>query len=83
MKPTVTLKHLASRLHEQTLEVAALRAALAVQVARIVRLEAELEPHAMRALFAGPASGTVILAAVDNRRSERRLPPGVTVSPIQ
>jgi len=83
MKPTVTLKHLASRLHEQALEVAALRAALAVQVERIVRLEAELEPHAIRALFAGPVSRTAILAAVGNRRSERGLPPSVTVGPIQ
>jgi hypothetical protein len=64
MKP-LTLKHLASRLHEQTMEVAALRAALAIQVDRIIRLEAELDarPYApgprqpIRALSAEAASG--------------------------
>ena len=41
-RPTVTLKHLASRLDEIAMEAAVLRAALAVQVDRIIRLESDL-----------------------------------------
>jgi hypothetical protein len=55
-----TLKHLASRLTEQRLEVAALRAALEAHAKRIAHMQAELElwPHspgfrqAIRALSA-------------------------------
>ena len=62
---TTTLKHLASRLTEQTLEVAALRAALEVQARRIARMQAELDlwphapgfRHAIRALSAERPSG--------------------------
>jgi len=41
------LKHLASRLQEQALEIAALRAALEAQTQRIADLQSELElwPH--------------------------------------
>jgi len=43
-KPTTTtLKHLASRLDEQALEVAALRSALEVQTRRIADLQTDLE----------------------------------------
>jgi hypothetical protein len=57
---TTTLKHLASRLTEQRLEVAAMRAALEAQAERIAHMQAELDlwPHspgfrqAIRALSA-------------------------------
>jgi hypothetical protein len=63
--PTTTLKHLASRLHEQEIEVAALRSALEVQSLRIAALQSELElwPHSpelkrvVRALAADLPSG--------------------------
>jgi len=62
---TTTLKHLASRLTEQTLEVAALRAALEGQAKRIAHMQAELEVwshapgfrQAIRALSAERPSG--------------------------
>ena len=62
---TTTLKHLASRLAEETLEVAALRAALDVQAHRIAHMQGELDlwPHspgfrqAIRALSAERSFG--------------------------
>jgi hypothetical protein len=44
---TTTLKHLASRLDEQAIELAALRSALEVQTRRIADLQTDLElwPH--------------------------------------
>jgi hypothetical protein len=44
---TMTLKHLASRLHEQSMEVAALRSALEAQTKRIAAIQSELDlwPH--------------------------------------
>jgi hypothetical protein len=65
MERTSTLKDLVSRLQEQTMEVAALRAALDVQVRRIIHMQADqdLWPHspelrrAICGLTAGPRSG--------------------------
>jgi len=66
MKSSITtLKHLASRLREQEIEVAALRSALEVQTQRIAALQNDLElwPHspelkrAVRALAADLPSG--------------------------
>ena len=66
MKPAAqSLKHLASRLREQTMEVAALRAALEVQGKRIVQMRAELDlwshspelRQTVRKLRAEPPSG--------------------------
>jgi len=62
---TTTLKHLASRLHEQELEVAALRSALEVQTLRIAALQSDLDlwqhspalKRAVRALAAERPSG--------------------------
>jgi hypothetical protein len=65
-KPTLTtLKHLASRLEEQAIELAALRSALEVQTRRIAELQGDLElwPHspefrrAVRSLGADVPSG--------------------------
>jgi len=63
--PITTLKHLASRLQEQALEVAALRSALEVQTQRIAALQNDLElwqhspalKRAVRALAADLPSG--------------------------
>jgi hypothetical protein len=73
LKPTTTtLKHLASRLDEQSLEIATLRLALADQVQRIVQMQAELDlwlhspglRRAIRTLSAEPPSGNARIAAM-------------------
>jgi hypothetical protein len=64
-KPMTTLKHLASRLEEQAIELADLRSALELQTRRIAELQGDLElwPHspefrrAVRSLGADVPSG--------------------------
>jgi hypothetical protein len=59
-----TLKQIVSRLHEQALEMASIRAALDVQFTRIAHMQAELDllPHShrrrqvLRALLTEPPS---------------------------
>ena len=67
-RPTVTLKHLASRLDEIAMEAAVLRAALAVQVDRIIRLEADLRATP----YSSPASRRSTESPAIGRRGEVR-----------
>ena len=63
-KSAATIEQLMSRLHEHALELAAVRATIAVQFKRIAEMQAELDvlPHArkrrktLRALLAEPPS---------------------------